>query len=361
MKKKFISLLSIFAAAFSLNAQCPVTSIDLLNQASVNSFPIDYPGCTFLSDGIDLKISGNDIVDLTPLQQITGTYGVLEIRNCPTLTTLLGLENITIIGNDALDGFILRDLPSLNSLVPLSNLDSITGEFTIRLCPQLTNLAGLDSLNYANGSVIIRENSSLLNLQGLNSLTYIGETLELVGNTLLTDISALSNVDTIIGGDEGGVFIEANTSLSSLAGLGNSSTVIGSNLDLLLNDTLFLCSVSSICNYLANPPAGAVITINSNAIGCNTQVEIETGCISVSLINSVKTAQIFWLHSNPVSNTLVIETNLAIANISIFNTIGNVSSFNLTKGINTIDVTNWASGIYYIRYANSKILKWVKL
>jgi hypothetical protein len=356
-----ITLIFGLSISFSSSAQCPVISIDLLDQASVNSFPTDYPGCNFIPDGIDLKILGNDIIDLTPLQQLTGTDGVLEIRNCPSLNSLAGLENITKIGNDPLDGFILRELPALTTLSPLSNLDSITGEFTIRSCPQLNNLIGLDNLNYVNGSVIIRENNSLVSLQGLNTLDYIGETLELVLNPSLTNISALSNVDNILGGIEGGVFIEANNNLESLVGLGNSNTVIGSNLDLLLNDSLAFCSVPSICNYLANPPIGAVITINANVVGCNTQPEIETGCLSVSLSDVLNSVYVFALRTNPVNSELVIETNLTTSSIVVFNSLGKATILYLAKGINSIDVSDWAQGVYYIRYEENKIVKWVKL
>lgn len=354
-----LSLSIVLFSGFTILAQCPTQPFDLLNQAEVNAFPGNYPSCTFLPDGVDVKISGNDITDLSPLSQLTGTLAVFEIRDCPNLVSLTGMDNFTVIGNDALDGFILRDLPSLNSIASLSTLDSVTGEFTIRTCPQLASLNGLDNLVYANGSLIIRDNAILISLQGLNNLEYIGETLELVENPTLTDISALSNVDTIVGGIEGGVFLEANTALTTLNGLGHANTSIGSNLDLLFNDNLSLCSVPSICTYLSNPPQGAVITISANALGCNSQQEIESGCANLSLSEISTSAQLFALLGNPVSEKLVIETNFS-GTMELFSAHNFIGSYSLEPGIHTLDVRHLKAGVYFLRAASGKTLKWVK-
>jgi hypothetical protein len=360
MKNLKILSLALFFPFTNAKAQCPTTSIAFATQAELNAFPTDFPSCAFLPDGVDVEIMGNDITDLTPLQQLTGSLGVFEIRDCPNLVSLTGMENFVLFGNDPLDGFILRDLPSLNSLTALSNLDSITGEFTIRTCAQLTNMNGFENLVYVNGSVIIRDNTSLASLEGFNNLKYIGETLELVQNTVLTDISALSNVDTIVGGIEGGVFIEANTILTSLTGLGNSTTQIGSNLDLLLNPDLTLCSVPSICNYLANPPMGAIITINGNLTGCNSELEIEAGCLNLSLSDINQNAKVFVLRSNIVEDFLTIETNTP-TEIEIYSLTNEVGVFKIEQGIHSIAVNHLTPGIYFIRNEWGKILKWVKL
>lgn len=359
MRKSTFSFLWSTLLVFSLNAQCPTGPIDFLNQASIDAFPTNYPTCFFLPDGVDVKIMGNDITDLTPLAQLTGTYGVLEIRECPGLTSLAGLENIVIIGNDALDGFILRDLNALSSISALSSLDTIIGEFTIRTCPLLTNLNGLEDLDFTNGSLIIRDNASLTTLQGLNALTYIGETLELVENPVLVDVSALGNVDTIIGGVEGGVFIEANISLTSLTGLGHASTEIGSNLDIMLNDNLSLCAVPSICKYLADPPIGALITIGLNEIGCNSEQQILSACPGISLSEIPESSSVFALISNPIDNNLIIESNKE-GEILIYNSLGSVMSKKIIKGKTIITAENLSPGLYYIQNSDGRVLKCVK-
>lgn len=288
-------------------AQCPTSAFDLLSQSQVNAFATNYPSCTIIPDGVDIKIMGSDITDLSPLSQLIASEAVLEIRDCPLLVDLDGLENLTYLGNDPLDGFILRDLPLLEDITALSSLDSVEGEFTIRTCNSITSLNGLNGLQKAKGSLIIRDNANLENLNGLEALTYIGETLELVGNGQLTDISSLSNVNTIVGGVEGGVFIEANDILTNLTGLGNNTTIIGSNLDLLLNGDLSLCSVPSICNYLANPPLGAVITITGNLTGCNTVQEIQAGCATNDITELSTVESIIF--PNPFSEAFILILN----------------------------------------------------
>lgn len=305
--KKYSSFLFItFAMIFSTaNGQCPAPpGITFTTQAQINSFPATYPTCTVLPNGVNITINGAGITNLTPLSQLTSVSGILEIRNCTGLTNLNGLHNLTTIGNDPLDGFILRNLPVLSSLSALNNLTAITGELTIRDCIALTTLTGLNNLSSDNGTIIIRGNNLLQNLSGLNSLTYIGDALEIVGNTSLTDISALSNVNTIVGGAAGGILIDGNTALTNLTGLGNASTTIGSDLTITNNGNLSLCTVQSICRYLASPPGGAVITITANAAGCATLLEVSTACAVLLPVELIS----FSGKSNGVFNHLYWET-----------------------------------------------------
>ena len=137
-----IGLITIQAAV----AQCPTGPIAFTSQSELNDFAVDYPSCTLLPDGADVEISGNDITDLSPLSNLTGSLAAFEISDCPSLVSLAGLNQFEVVGNDALDGFILRDLPALTSLAGLANLDSITGEVTIRTGAQLTSRSGLDNL-----------------------------------------------------------------------------------------------------------------------------------------------------------------------------------------------------------------------
>ncbi len=349
MNYKFLALNALLFSALSSQAQCPTAAVVLSTQAEVNAFPTTYAGCAILPDGVDLEIMGNDITDLTPLSQITSIQGILEIRNCATLSNLNGLNNLSIVGNDPLDGFIMRDLPVLNDISALNNLTTVHGEFTIRTCNSLTTLNGLNNVDTANGSLIIRDNALLQNLNGLNALIHIGETLELVQNPLLTDISALNNVNSIVGGPEGGIFIEANTALTNLTGLGNNNTTVGGNLDLLLNDNLSLCSVPSICNYLANPPVGAIITINTNITGCNTQAEIQAGCVALSADEILSKSEV-QIYPNPASDNITIHMAEANISIEITDVLGRVMQMQKHTGDKTIvNISSLPSGVYFIK------------
>ncbi|MBL7890723.1 MAG: T9SS type A sorting domain-containing protein [Bacteroidia bacterium] len=362
MKQLLVSISAFILSFNHLQAQCPTAAVVLSTQAEVNAFPTTYAGCTILPDGVDLEIMGNDITDLTPLSQITSIQGILEIRDCATLTNLNGLNNLSIVGNDPLDGFIMRDLPLLNDISALNSLTTVHGEFTIRTCNSLTTLNGLNNVDTANGSLIIRDNALLQNLNGLNSLIHIGETLELVQNPVLTDISALSNVNSIVGGPEGGIFIEANTALTNLTGLGNNNTTVGGNLDLLLNDNLSLCSVPSICNYLANPPVGAIITINTNITGCNTQAEIQAGCVALSAEENADNNN-FTVYPNPANDMIYINSSNTNDQIELRNVYGQlIKQVKITSNKTELNISDLSPGIYYIKTsAQNALNRFVKL
>lgn len=363
--KKYLFTLPVFLLFVQfVKAQCPTAPITFANQSQINTFPSLYPGCTIIADSIDIKIMGNDISDLGPLSQLTLALGVLEIRNCPLLTSLNGLNNITAIGNDPLDGFILRDLPALNTLAALNALDSIHGEFTIRTCNALTTLAGLSGLKKENGSLIIRDNATLQNLNGLDSLNYIGETLELVQNPLLNSVAALGNVNTIVGGIEGGVFIENNSTLNNLTGLGNGNTNIGSNLDITLNGNLNLCAVPSICKYLANPPVGATITITANKVDCNTESEIFAKCaLAVTEKNAVK--HNISIFPNPVSDHFKIITSEVEFNTELYDVYGKKIGDLIPNKNLEYNLINYPQGSYLLKITNlngqQKISRIIKL
>lgn len=353
MKIYFLSITLFLFSAHYTKAQCPTTPLTFANQAQIDAFPSAYPSCTVIPDGIDVDIMGPNITDLSPLSQLTSVLGVLEIRNCPLLTNLNGLHNIKSIGNDTLDGFILRELPLLNSLSALSSLDSIHGEFTIRTCSTLSTLNGLNGLKKAYGSVIVRDNNILQNLNGLDSLVYIGETLEIVENPQLNSVAALSHVNTIVGGAEGGIFIEDNAVLSNLTGLGNSSTNVGSNLDIILNGNLNLCHVPSICKYLANPPVGATININANKVDCNTQSEILAKCALGGIENTTFENSI-TISPNPVSDRFIINSGENEIKTELFDLFGKKVAV-LTPNENAeYLLTDYSQGIYLLKITNLK-------
>lgn len=91
--------------------------------------------------------------------------------------------------------------------------------------------------------------------------------------------------------------------------------------------------------------------------------QIATSC---SLNTSNLETVILKLFPNPVETSLYIETNLLIKNIRIYNTLGQVLkniSFNEEKGDISIDVTDFKSGIYFIKVSNDfegKTIEFVK-
>lgn len=296
--------LALTSIVLEINAQCPVTPINLITQTDIDNFSTTYPGCDTIPVGADVLISGSTINNLNGLNQLAASLAAIEIRNNLNLTTTSGL-NLLYAGSD----LIIRNNPQLVDISSFSNLDTILGEFTVRTNPLLTDLTGFSSLKHVGMGAIIRDNAALTSLNGLNQLTSVDGILEIVEHPNLTDVSALSNL-TLVTGDpiEGALVIDLNTSLTSLNGLGNNNTEILGDLFITGNTVLSDCAVQSICNYLNNPPIGAVSTINLNLTGCNTEAEILNQCVFVS-INEQNNYEVLSVYPNPFNTQLTFEWN----------------------------------------------------
>jgi hypothetical protein len=340
MKKLYILLL---LASYGTYAQCPAAGLTLSNQAQIDNIAVQYPTCTTITG--DVIITGNNISNLNGLANITTITGALEIRNNPILTTLAGLQNITSVGTDV----IIRNNSTLNSISALSGVTTVGGELTVRTNNSLISLNGLQGINTVGAGLIIRDNNLLADAGALQNVTSVGEILEFVENPLLTIID-MPNLANVTGGDEGALVIEANTVLQSLMNLGTSNTIFNGDVTIITNPLLTLCSAPSICNYLANPTAGAVITINTNAVGCNTQAQVEAGCTILGKGDLTHEVSLYVLE-NPVSNAITVQNSTGNSGtLTLYNSLGKlVMSHIIHSGTNTISAETLIHGIYIAR------------
>ncbi len=338
MKK--ISIILIFIVlSLGLKAQgCLPEGIIFTTQAQIDSFPVNYPGCTEIEGNV--KISGGDIINLNGLESINIFHDGLEISNCQSLINLNGLSSLHSVENY----FSIFNNSGLQNLTGIGNLDSIKERFTIQFNNLLSNLAGLNSIIYI-GDLTIANNESLTDLSGLEnlsslpygldilmnnsleslgpigSISEIGGNVEIVGNKNLTSLSGLENITSIggellirqtekmqslsgienvnsIGGDlrifdnvalndlsalenttsiDGSIWIFRNSMLTTLHGLENINPESILELHLFANPILSVCEVQSICNYLTSP--NGVINIDGNLMGCNSEEEVEAACL----------------------------------------------------------------------------------
>jgi hypothetical protein len=100
-------------------------------------------------------ISGDGVVDLTPLSSLTYIAEDLRIST-DELTSLAGLENLVSVGGSVRIG----DNMALTSLTALESLISIGGFLHIHDNP-ITSLAGLDGLSSVGTDLVIRFNEDL--------------------------------------------------------------------------------------------------------------------------------------------------------------------------------------------------------
>ncbi len=365
----------------TVSEPCPVGDIILTSQAEVDAFGINYPNCAMISFPSNVTISGADIVDLTPLSQITSIENDFVIDNNPQLVSLAGLENLTdfaggnliISNNPTLSslnglgaiGFSWVQIINNDALTNLSGLEGLVESFLIRIEDNdaLQDLSGLDNYSIGVGN-IIRNNASLSSLNGLESLMGV-ETIIIEDNPLLTDISSLENVQEIVVLFE----IRNNDSLTNLAGLQNAGTFFNlaagfriSDNDALVdisalsnfetptqfieitnNSSLSNCVISLLCDNITNTD---LITISDNAPGCNTTEEVEEACdlgVDGEILENAIT-----IYPNPTVDILnvVFTSDIQLQSIEVFSVTGKKIQ---TTQKTSIDFSSLTRGVYFAR------------
>lgn len=322
--KKITTLLAflLMLPGIAYAQTCGVGGLVFNNQASIDNFNTNNPGCTQIVGSV--TISGTDIANLNGLSAITSISGDLTIDNNPLLTNLTGLTGLTgIVQDPDFSGgqLIITNNPALVNLTGLNNLKSIAAFFTISQCNVLTSLTGLASLETVGyglslsgcplltdlegfdsltslGGLLIGSNTGLTSLDGLESLTSLGGLWDSKG---LSNYDALSSITALpitlqITGGHGFTGLENVTSIGdltfiecySLSGLPNLKTVTGTlgvsrcyvgtlgdlyalesigGILIMNNPVLSQCNIQSICRFLVN--GTGPVDIANNGPGCS--------------------------------------------------------------------------------------------
>lgn len=267
----FLLLVALLLCGSAQAQSCLPNGITFSNQAQINNFPTNYPGCTSIAG--DVRINGNNITNLNGLSAITTIEGSFTLYNCPLLTNVNGLSNLKIANSvnifsmDALANLsglgqltevktwmAISNIKSLVSLEGLGNLVSVGEGFMVSLNPALESLNGLDKLTSVGGRLAVTDLPKLKGLEGLPQLASVGGDFELYGLPLLKDLNGLANLTSIAGN-----FSLSNMpALTNLDGLDHLTTIggtlnVSSNPQLTrLTDFKALLSLGGI--YLTNNP-----------------------------------------------------------------------------------------------------------
>jgi hypothetical protein len=309
MKKLILFILGVaLCHSLAFSQGCLPEGISFHTQAQIDSFQINYPGCSLIEGNVSIwGGSGypSDINNLNGLNTISSIDSNLTIWGCESLINLIGLENLTSVGGD----LILNGNYTMTSFAGLESLTSIGGDFWIGFCygcggspelyagnPVLTNITDLENLSTIGGDLQIVDNSSLPNLMGLENLNSVAGSLYIFLNDSLTDLSGLQSLSSISGeliisdnnaltslmgledltSIEGDLRISYNNVLTSLSGITNIDPANIENLIINYNISLSNCEAQSICDYLANP--NGTVDIYNNAEACNNPSQIASGC-----------------------------------------------------------------------------------
>lgn len=361
--KSFITLLLIFGLNTISTAQCPTTDILLNSQASIDSFSINYPGCTTIPSWVDMTIDDSisgTITNLDGLNQLTTIGRSLFIEDNSNLKNLYGLNQLTSIGL-ALD---IKNNPSLTNVDDLSQMLSINSYLNIQNNDALINVDGLNQLTFVGSYLMIKGNNSLMNLDGLSQVAFVGEHLWIDANFSLTNVDGLSQI-TSVGRD---IYISGNSVLTNVDGL-SQITSVGNNLTILFNPYLTnldglnqitsiegdiqieynsLSQCCALCPLLAADatyPAviGGTITIGNNLTGCNSEAEINacnpcTTCAVDLTLNTTEAGSINYTVSNSI-----ISTDNIIGIENVLYDAGNI--IELQSGFSAADSCNFSAVI----------------
>lgn len=166
--KKILLVLTFVIIKVFLFAQVSFTS-----QEEIDNFKIAFPGPTVLDAGIE----------------IFDFYGIFDITNLDSLNELTYVDYIWFVNCN-----------NLVSIDGLSNLDSIGFEIDISNCPNITSIETFNNITTLKRLVI--EGTGISNLEGLNNLSSLKGSFSsnIRYNFSLIDISALSNLQIILGG-----------------------------------------------------------------------------------------------------------------------------------------------------------------
>lgn len=350
---------------------CSGTSITLTSQAEVDHFPVTYPACNTVSQ---LIISGADITNLDSLYPIRVIRGDLTITTNSALTSVAGLHQLQQIG-----GYLwVESNPQLQSLSGWTKFTSLSGGLYIYNNASLSAIDALQKvqsgtiydlvistnpklavcnvplicnfLNDSNSVYFISDNATGCNTKAQVS-TACGNATCPVGSVTLTsqqevneykkrylDCTLIPGDLTITGEDihyldslhelisiHGRLIIE-NTSLATLHGLENINHQLLQRLILRSNDSLSVCELKPVCDYLSGPLA--IYEINGNAPACASweaiQYECSKFCFYEGLVLSNQTEVNQFPQNYPNCSTIPGSLTIQTADITNLDSLYNL-------------------------------------
>ncbi len=354
-----VLLIAFLSSATTALAQCPTGNVAFGSQSQIDGFAAAYPNCTELLG--EVTIQGSSITNLQGLAQLELFTGGLGISNCPSLSSLNGLENVTTV-----DYLQVVNCDALTDLSGLDGLTTITGFVQIRLNALLANFHGLEAVQSIDEFVQIENNDALLNFTGLNSLTSIYSFVKVVDNPQLQSLDGLDALTSIagylsIGPNASLVDIEGlgslnsissflqlsgNSSLTSLHGLEALDPTSFSLLTVINCPLLTECAIESICTYLDGTGQRA---ISGNATGCASVAEVQTACMAIGLDEHFATR--VSLYPNPAHGEIRATGLVGSSPVEVRNAIGAIVLRSTLTSNGQLDLRGLHPGHYTLQWA----------
>jgi|GEM_PF-3502130 len=192
--KQLLTLLLSLATITSLWSQCPTETIVLRTQSDVDGFAQQYPDCTYLETnlyiGVDTYVflpncdaSGDAIVDLSGLDQLTYIRDTLVIQCNNSLQIMDGFNGLDSIGSMFISGN-----EALTDILGFENLTKSKSRIRIKENDLLSNIHGFSNLEEAQDIVLTADAS--IDLSRLESVFY----LQIDGDTELEHMDSIRSM-----------------------------------------------------------------------------------------------------------------------------------------------------------------------
>ena len=316
-----------------------ITNLSIANQGvtdltGVNSMTnLTYFSCY----GLNLSNFTFNLPNLETLQAAYNNFTNIDLSGLPNLTTLYISDNSNLV----LD---VSSLPNLSVLFARDcNLTAFTPYSDLTIYTQIrlsgNNFTGnLDFQAYTNLETLALSNNTIssLNITGLTNL-----------NFLAVDHCGLTNLD-----------VTTNVNLTSLTAIGNDLTC----LDLSQNTLLTGIEVNN------NNPNLTIVVANVADANASTGIyqwwskdasAIYTTACGTASNEDYSLSNDFSMYPNPVKDNLNIHVNQNTSYI-IYDMNGKaIQKGFLNIGVNTINLSHWNEGIYFVKMnlSNKSIVK----
>jgi uncharacterized repeat protein (TIGR01451 family) len=240
----YLALLMLIVQYPLAGQVCLPEGIHFTRQSQIDSFSIQYPGCTEIGGdvciGNCIDAVGSDITNLDGLMPLNSIKGKLSISHNPLLTSIEGLKNLVVIEDDLLfswndvlssfkgldqirvmkGSFTLEWSTGIDSLAGFDMLDTIAGTLTMTYLWDLTSITAFPNLKYLGGYRLFGLNQ-LKSIPDMNNLLYLGDfSLRFNGLTDLPEFPLLSAIN-------GDFHLNGNFALPALRGYENINRVTG--------------------------------------------------------------------------------------------------------------------------------------
>ena len=258
-------------------------------QKEIDDLNTTLTGKTIIVGNVTIN-NGRDITDLSPLSNIIHITGNAKIE-ANTLTNLIGLNNLQTIG----ENFTIKTNPYLSTLVNFPALQSIGGDFFVSNNATLTTLNNFPVLQSIGGKFDVFKNATLTTLGNFPVLRTIGKFFIADRNDQLTTLGNFPFLQSI----EEHFWVYSNDQLTTLGdfpalmniGIGeihvpslgeqrNNVSIVVEN-----NDRLSTCCVLTEFLPGGTHAVSGDIFINDNAMGCNTESEINATTLTLTSSN----------------------------------------------------------------------------